>query len=167
MRSSLDRALLSLAIASVLACIVAAAARFAPQGFDEYEVGDRLPVIPGLDFSQWQLSLLAWIDTRCHACIESAPALRVVASTGIPLIIIGDQPPQALDAFRERHAIRPSHIVSADRGELHFKAVPRLALVDRNRAIVALWLGSITELEAQQIADVIQTHARSGASASR
>jgi peroxiredoxin len=84
--------------------------------------------------------VLAFFKTTCPVCQMAAPKVQAMADGGARVLAVGEDPPEALRAFAERHGQRVTTVTEASpyavsaAFELH--TVPALVLVDADGTVL-------------------------------
>lgn len=117
------------------------------------EPGDRLSVMPNINWSQHRHTLVLALNTGCHFCQVSVPFYRKLANAqqrgGDDLEIVAAFPndSETVRQFMTREDLNIRSVPAVALDKLKVNATPTLILVDHGGLVERSWVGTLTEAE--------------------
>jgi hypothetical protein len=120
-------------------------------------VGDHLPAIAGVDWSEHRHTLVLALNTGCHFCQDSVPFYQKLASShavarDLDVVAIYPNDVDSVRQFNTQRALPIRSIANARFEGLHIGGTPTLLLVDNAGWVERAWVGLLT---ARQELDVL------------
>ena len=112
-----------------------------------YEVGDQLPRLSGVDYSQSEETVVIYLSSSCYSCIRSMEFYRALAnevgrSRGrLQLIVVAWETAEKLHRFIERYQLNANRVISLSEPDRRVFATPTLVLANRRGMVQRVWLG--------------------------
>jgi hypothetical protein len=136
--------LLGLRMARTDRPVEAAQQRLQPRA---YEVGDRLPVLSGVDYSRSEQTVAIYLSTSCYYCIRSMEFYRALAnevdrSRGrLQLVVVGWETAEKLHWFVRQYQLKADRVVSLSQPDRRVFGTPTLVLANRHGVVRHVWVG--------------------------
>jgi hypothetical protein len=112
-----------------------------------YVRGDKMSVLPGVDFSASNRTVVVVFSSRCSFCIESAPHFRRLVSARnerharVRVVAVGSEQDPGARQFPEQQGWHPDQIVVVPPAAVRVAGTPAILLVDSKGLVEASWLG--------------------------
>ena len=109
-------------------------------------VGTRLD-LPGITVTDAQLSVLLILSTNCRFCTQSMPLYRRLSSErrhlDFALFAAFPEPLTDAGAYLRANSLKVDGLFRAKPSELHATGTPTVVLLDRDRTVLASWVGQL------------------------
>ena len=117
-----------------------------------YRVSERVPEVPGVDFSTSEKSLLVYLRSTCKFCTASMAFYREIASASrsARVIVASNEPVGVVNAYLDEHGFKADQVISIPPGLLKVSGTPTLLLVDRDRVVQKVWTGQLRERDQER-----------------
>ena len=118
--------------------------------------GLQLPLIPGIDFSRSETTLLVALDPGCDYCSESLPFLKNLADKirggmdGVHMVTVFQSRDESARRYLQQNQLNVDAVLGVDFKKLNLGAIPAIILSDKNGTVLDFWVGKPSaETEAQ------------------
>jgi hypothetical protein len=109
-------------------------------------VGTRLD-LPGITITDARRSVLLILSTECRFCTQSMPFYRRLSSErrhlDFALFAAFPEPPTEAGAYVRASSLNVDGLIRAKPSELHATATPTVVFLDRDRTVLASWVGRL------------------------
>jgi hypothetical protein len=128
-----------------------------------YHRGERIGVLPGVDFSQTKRTLVLFIRTTCPYCVKSMPfyhaLVEQVRSRGAKarLVIVGPEHESELRTFLASHDVSVDDVVSSPSAGSRIPGTPTLVLVDPKGIVLDQWVGVLPGEREGQVVHALES----------
>lgn len=116
--------------------------RFLPP---ELKAGAKAPVLPGVDYSSSDRTLVLFLSTFCIHCEEATPFYRKLAEKADGnrrMLGVFAEDPQLVTQFKSRFGLTIDTIAAVPSLRFGIRGTPTLVLVSRSGQVVQTWVGS-------------------------
>jgi hypothetical protein len=145
-RTALD-VVASVAILAAAVVVIHAVLSQRSTTIDEFKVGDVLPEIDEINFSDPNGTLLLWVQSTCPFCTKGMPYYKELAedpNRKAQLIVASSELLDVLEQYLEQHKVKPTKVVALtgpDSLLVRLHSTPMALLTDKDRRIVRIWVG--------------------------
>lgn len=117
-----------------------------------YSIGDDLPPLGTLNYSEVEKTLFLVVSSNCKYCVQSMPFYaRLAASRRAPkslrIVVAGAESEESLRSLAAKHALDPDEVVSLERGALRVRGTPTIILANRQGRVIGYWAGLLLDRE--------------------
>jgi len=125
-----------------------------PDEASEPKVGERI-LLPGMDWSRSERTLVLALSDGCHFCSESADFYRKLVPSarqrGLRVLAVLPQPVSSSEIYLKQLEVSVPEIVQNSLDALQVSGTPTLLLVDRRGRIERAWVGKLDSAQEQQV----------------
>jgi hypothetical protein len=124
-------------------------------GSTGYKLGDTLPTLEGVRFTDKPKTLLLVVSSRCKFCTDSMPFYAKLSAarraSAFQFVVAGSEPEAALTTYLTRNGVEADRIVVLRPGTLRVTATPTIILADSVGSVSGYWRGALSgrELEVE------------------
>ena len=111
-------------------------------------------VLPAIDWTKSDRTLLLALSTTCHFCSESAPfyqKLRQEKQDNVRLVALFPQAVQESRAYLDKLGVQVDDITQAPLSAVGASGTPTLLLLDNQGAVTESWVGKLSDKAAEEV----------------
>lgn len=137
---------------------VAATASTTPRpALVSFKTGMKAPVVPKVDYSSSDRTLVLFLSTHCKYCEMSLPFYRELNSglsrnsAGRRIVAVFPQTAAEVKAFKDREKLDMDTVADTQLSDFGVSGTPTLLLVGRDGNVIKSWVGAPAEQVKQAI----------------
>lgn len=148
---------------SALACVAAWTWRVSQSpdvpdlSSEVYTVGETVPSVPGVRFSNGPQTLVLFVSSECPACSDTMPfyaELRAKTQrllSPISFAVISFEDEDKLAAYLASYELEPDTAASVSYERFKLRRTPTLLLVDSSGVVKQYWIGRVSDRRKAEI----------------
>jgi len=142
------------------------AAVSAPTGTNPISPDPRQPsiapgikiVLPTVDWTKSNRTVVLALSTSCHFCAESAPFYQNLAKekrADVRILALFPQSLQDSHSYLDKLGIKVDDVVQSPLAAIGVSGTPTLLLVDNQGVVIHSWVGRMRDADAREVASVV------------
>lgn len=129
-------------VAIIVTCLIAAGVLLQKTGLFQgigrgqpIAIGSKLPASWRAHLDPKSPNVVAIVRSRCGYCTASMRFYRELATSGIALIVVSDEPANITAQYLREHSVVAAQVLSVPSAELRIRGTPTLLFVDHQGVI--------------------------------
>ena len=138
------------------------AAVSAPTGTNPISPNPRQPsiapgikiVLPTVDWTKSNRTVVLALSTSCHFCAESAPFYQNLAKekrADVRILALFPQSLQDSHSYLDKLGINVDDVVQSPLSAIGVSGTPTLLLLDKDGAVIDSWVGKLSDVVAEEV----------------
>lgn len=125
-------------------------------------VGTAAPAIPGIAYSDADLTLIVAVSSRCRFCSDSMPFYRRLMAEArtrrgrVQFVAMGIEDSNVLREYLAQHAVVPDALVNGREAQFPLRATPTLMVVEGSGRVVASLQGLLTGEQETNVMEIMR-----------
>lgn len=119
---------------------------------------DQQVSLPDIDWSKANRTILLALSTKCRFCTESAPFYQQILqkkSKDVRVVVVLPQPVEESRKYLDKLGVSVREVKEARLATVGVSGTPTVILIDKNGVVQNLWIGKLSDVDAQGVLEVI------------